>query len=128
MVEPTVISEQLRLWNYTVSHKMALFRRPASEADPENLDLVFAAVEYFALPTSLHGLEIVEGSASELAALSPALAPRPSWARLFRITSRSQQHVIVAGSWVLERNRLGMFESSFGQRSPGSTLLASSDP
>jgi hypothetical protein len=127
MSEPTVITDSLRLWEYAISHKAALFRRPASDADPENLDLVFFAVEYFALPTSLHGLEIAAGSASELASLSSRIGHLPSWARLFVITSQGQRHLIVAGSWVLERNHLPMFETCFGQRSPGATVIASAD-
>ena len=89
---------------------------------------MFVAVEYFSLPTSLHGLEIAEGSTEELASLAPRVGHLPHWAKLYVITSLGQRHLIIAGGWSLERNRLGMFESSFGQSPPGSTVVASSGP
>ena len=128
MAPPTSITEFLRLWDFTISHKHALFRRPASDTEPENLDLVFGAVEYFSLPTSLNGLDIAEGGAAELAALGPLVGDLPPWAKLFIITSQGQRHLIVAGFWRLERNRRDIFDTGIrpGALDSASTLLAKS--
>jgi hypothetical protein len=130
MTQPTTITDLLRLWDYTISHEVALFRRPASDTEPENLDLLFVAVEYFALPTSLHGLEIAEGSSAELAALGPLIGRLPSWAKLFVITSQGQRHLIVAGGWSLQRNRRELLDTGIRPPDAGveSTVLARSTP
>src|SRR5215471_40987 len=93
-------SERLRLWEYWVSHSMVLFRRPAGESTKENLDLVFADVEYFEAVTMLEGVSIEEGSPVEFAELRARIPGLSDRGRLFVLTTRGTRLRIVASEWI----------------------------
>ena len=117
----------LRLWDYTVSHAVALFRRLATPTVPENLDLVFFGVSYLALPTTLDHPTISIGSADALAALVPSSVPTGS--RLFVIRQAGQTHYVIAAGWSLEENRRDLFDPGTHPNSPeASTVILASWP
>jgi len=128
MTKALAIPDRLRLWEYAVSHSVAVFRRPASAENPENLDLVFVAVDYFDVPRSLDGLELRDASPEELQAFQGRTGPLQPWAKLFVLVSAGRTHFMVAGNWLLERNRRDLFDSGCrdGARHSTSTVLAGS--
>jgi hypothetical protein len=119
------IPATLRLWDYTVSHAVALFRRPATPSVPENLDLIFSGVSYLALPTTLDHPTITMGSVEDLADVAPSSVPTGS--RLFVIRQAGQTHYVIAAGLSLEENRRDLFDPGTHPNSPAfsSVTLAS---
>jgi hypothetical protein len=115
------VSATLRLWDYTVSHAVALFRRPATLTVPENLDLIFIGVSYLAVPTTLDHPTISLGSAEALADLAFSSIPRGS--RLFVIRQSGQTHHVIAAGWSLEENRRDLFDSGTHPDSPEASAV-----
>ena len=110
------IPATLLLWDYTVSHAVALFRRPATATVPENLDLIFVGVSYLAVPTTLDHPTISLGSADALPRFS---APSvPTGGHIFVVRQAGQTHYVIAAGWSLEENRRDLFDPGTHPNSP----------
>ena len=110
-MQTLTIRETLRFWDYTVSHAIALFRRPSTPADPENVDLVFAGVTYFGLPTTLVNPSITLGAPEDFSALRLPSASAPVGSHLFIVGVEGGTFHVVAFGLHLERNRRALFDS-----------------
>ena len=51
-------NRNFQLWEYHVSHGSLLIRSPKRGEDTKNIDIVFAGVEYMALPRHLKSVEL----------------------------------------------------------------------
>ena len=74
-LKQTKCDRHFQLWEYLVSHGQLLIRSPKTPqvgdrpAQSTNVDLIFVAVEYIGLPHSMNGLELIEATAEEDAAI-----------------------------------------------------------
>jgi hypothetical protein len=103
-----------QLWEYKVSHGSLLIRSPQSPGIPTNIDLVCKGVEYLAIPRHIHGLDLVEGTAEEIKALSQLLQKDielPSKVRV--IVSEGRRFPIVAAFFTISENEHDIFHSPF---------------
>ena len=110
------IPATLRLWDYTVSHAVALFRRPATPAVPENLALIFVGVSYLSLPTTLDHPTVSLGSAEALPGSSPASIS--AGCHIFVVRQAGQTHYVIAAGWSLEENRRDLIDPGTHPNSP----------
>jgi hypothetical protein len=112
-------NERLRLWDYTISHGMLLYRCPAQDASPGgNVDLIFADVGYIDAPTTLGGVSIAEASRNDAEAFfAHRVRPRHG-DNLFWLLSGRSRYAIVAGAWALERNTRELFDSGVRPNAP----------
>ncbi len=104
---------RFQVWDYRVSHRQLLLRRPATGANPSNVDLVFKGVKYLSLPTTIRNPKVRPALPSELPGISQLLGGKQ--------VKVGQVHVIegdgVRGFVVSESarrvvNELDLFESS----------------
>ena len=50
----------LQVWEYTVSHRQLLLRRPSTPTDPHNHDYLFVGVQFVSLPTLIPAATVVD--------------------------------------------------------------------
>jgi len=100
-----------QLWEYRVSHGSLLIRSPQSAGETRNVDIIFAGVEYLAIPRFFRGIEIVEATPAEIRLLEERLAKDISSKSVHIIASSAKRFPIVAASLKLEENELEIFES-----------------
>ncbi len=107
-----------RLWEFQVSHGQLLLRSPKSESESQNLDIVFAGVEYIELPTKMETVTLTEPSAEERERAADALGKSVPVERVFIIESNERRFLVVAAAMVVEENDLDLFESSLERFRP----------
>jgi hypothetical protein len=52
--------DSLQVWEYTVSHRQLLLRRPSTPTDPHNHDYLFVGVQFVSLPTLIPAATVVD--------------------------------------------------------------------
>lgn len=102
---------KFQLWEYKVSHGSLLIRSPKSPSETNNIDLIFAGVEFVQLPRHLDGIVVEEGNKSDLA-LSTKLTLR-STSKVFVISSAGERHLIAAVAIKICENEVDIFDSPF---------------
>ena len=58
-------SRKFRLWYYSSSHSMALIRSPKNKDNPDNIDIIFPAVDYIDCPENLGEITIEQGNETD---------------------------------------------------------------
>jgi hypothetical protein len=94
---------------------MLLVRSPRSPDDGsgENIDLIFAGVEYMALSDHLAGVRVTTGSPEALSQVSSRMArPVSQGTGLYELESSGKVHQVVAAQMAVARTTCGPFESS----------------
>jgi hypothetical protein len=103
-----------KVWEYRVSHKQLLLRRPKATDSSKNLDVMFSNVQYMDLPSTLPDLEIEEPNKDDIAfAESRAGKKALKNDKVFVLKSDNRRHVIVAGDVAVRESSMGLFESPF---------------
>jgi len=100
-----------QFWEYRVSHGSLLIRSPKSTDETRNVDIIFAGVEYVAIPRFFRGIEIVEPTLAEVQALERKLGTDIPSNFVHIIASSAQRFSIVAAGFKVEENDLDIFES-----------------
>lgn len=112
---------KFQVWSYTVSHGFLLIRSPASGAEKENIDIIFAGVEYMALPRHLGHITIDEPSQEEVTKLEKVIGKYLLDRKIAVLVSGDNRHVVVFAQIKIETNSLEMFEYPFelgGRKTP----------
>ena len=106
-------NRDFQFWEYRVSHGSLLVRSPKTPSQSKNIDLIFAGVEFVALPRLLRGIVLEHGNASdgETAALALGRPALPE--RVFVIISQNRRHIIVAAGYKMAENDGDIFDSPF---------------
>lgn len=123
-----------KLWEYQVSHSQLLIRSPNAPATQQstecftNIDLLFASVDYCALPHLIRGIEISAPTAAELEHLEVVLGDRPDFGDVFVLVSSGQRFPVVAGRLAITENDWDIFESPIEFRSQFRGLELSGPP
>lgn len=103
---------RFQLWEYMVSHRQLLLRRPATGMHPTNVDLVFGGVKYVALPSSIRNPRVRPAKADEVRWAEEALGTQIPIEEIHVIEGDSTKGFVVAGSARRVVNELEIFESS----------------
>jgi hypothetical protein len=102
---------QFRLWDYNISHRQMLLRSCKSEAETDNIDIVFWGVAWLSLPTTLDGIQVGSSDAT-VSAPSTAHVPPNAVGKLYRVASDVNQYFILAQGCRVMSNLLNTFDSS----------------
>ena len=102
-----------KVWEYRVSHKQLLLRRPKATDLAKNLDVMFSNVQYMDLPSVLSDLEIEEPNQDDIAFAESRAGKAVKGNQVFVLKSNNRRHVIVAGDAVVRESSMGLFESPF---------------
>lgn len=112
-----------KIWEYQVSHANLLIRSPkapATETSPEfrtNIDLICSGVDYIAMPSVFHGLELSSSTSDEIQHLKDLLGRTVVPDNIRILASGGNRFPIVASSFSLSENDWDIFESPFEFRS-----------
>jgi len=106
-------NRRFQVWEYHVSHGSLLVRSPKHEDEPTNVDIMFAGVEYMALPRHLKSVEITDASTGEIKDLSALLGKNlESKAITILIAEGNRYPVVAAGKKIVETD-MDIFDSPF---------------
>jgi hypothetical protein len=109
----TFINRKFQLWEYSVSHGSLLLRSPKRGEDKNNIDIVFAGVEYVSAPRHFHSLAIDDANPDELASISLVLDKKVNSKNVTILVTEGKRHAIVAAVMKIEENEMEMFDSPF---------------
>ena len=102
-----------KLWEYRVSHKQLLLRRPKLSDSSKNFDLMFYNVEYMDLPSVLPDLELDDPNQEDIAFAESRVGKDVEKSRVFVLKSEGLRHIVVAGAFAFAESSMGVFESPF---------------
>lgn len=101
-----------RVWEFRVSHDQLLLRSARSQQHAQNLDVIFAGVDYLELPTKLGEIEITRPTAEDLRRLHAAFREDVAERDVHVIVSGGRRFIVVAAGMKVTLNDLDIFESS----------------
>jgi hypothetical protein len=108
-----------KIWDYWVSHSQLLLRspgdlrRPKGSSESLNVDIIFVAVDYIELPTTLSELRLTSDvTTEELQSLEHAIGHAVLPEQVFVLTANGQRHRVVAGAMWVRENDLELMQSS----------------
>src|SRR4051812_38755879 len=103
---------RFQLWEYQVSHRQMLLRRPADGRHGQNSDFVFRDVEVLALPTVMTDVRVRSGTRADLLRARGALGDGVGLDGLFVVESSDHENgYVVAGDVHHTSNDLELSES-----------------
>lgn len=102
---------RFQLWEYLVSHRQLLLRRPASASAPSNIDLLFGGVHYVSLPSTIRNPRVRSATTVELRSVREVMGKEPSPHDVHIIEGEGSKGFVVAGSARRVVNELELFES-----------------
>jgi hypothetical protein len=102
-----------QLWEYRVSHGSLLVRSPRGPRIPNNIDIIFAGVEFLSMPRHLRGLELDQGHEDEdIRRVSDEFGDvEPS--QVYVLISAGRRHVLVAAGLEVRQHGGDIFDSPF---------------
>lgn len=101
------------LFDYYISHQHMLLRSSAGSGGGENLDLIFGAVQYVELPSTLHGVRITRPSREEAAGVEARSgADTNGGALVYALDSGGRRFYVVASTLRIHKNTLPSLKSS----------------
>lgn len=103
---------RFQLWEYRAGHGSLLIRSPKGPEADLNVDLIFVGVAYLAVPRTLKGLAVDQGTAEDVAAVSAAFGEVAS-DHVFALLSQGRRHPIVAVACQISENGEDIFDSPF---------------
>ncbi|RKG79539.1 hypothetical protein D7W82_30735 [Corallococcus sp. CA049B] len=107
------LSERVfRVWEFRVSHDQLLIRSARTAQHPQNLDVIFAGVDYLELPTKLGEIEITSPMVDDLRKVQAAFREGVTERDVHVIVSGGRRFVVVAAKMTVVKNDLDIFESS----------------
>lgn len=123
--EPTPNTEDrdFQVWEYQVGHGTLLVRSPKGPAGPRsperttNVDIVFVAVEYLSLPSSMRGLTLEQPTRQDLEGLASQLGRTPDRADVCILQSQGRRFAVVGKLVAVRENDWDIYESPIEFRS-----------
>ncbi len=112
-IETYCSNKTFQAWDHLVSHSHFLLRCPRTDAQAENVDIIFNYTKYIETPTVLRGLELyVSKDRKEHKAVTNRTGIRFEYdEKLFVIKSEQRKFFFVAYSVLIHTNTLEPFES-----------------
>lgn len=111
----TTETGRFQLWEFLVSHRQLLLRRPATSSEPANVDLAFGGVKYVALPSSISNPRVRAATADEVSSAADLIGRPVQPDEVYVIEGDEGRGFVVAGSARRTVNDLELFESSLEQ-------------
>jgi len=105
---------QFQFWEYRVSHGQLLVRSPKGKEETKNIDIVFAGVEYVALPRHLETVELDQATSQEIADLGLLLGKEIQSQQVTILVAKGKRFAVVSAGVRVEENELDLFENPFG--------------
>jgi len=106
-------NRNFQLWEYHVSHGSLLIRSPKRGEDTKNIDIVFAGVEYMALPRHLKSVELDDASSREISELSILVGRKLEGKAVTIIIAEGTRYSVVATGMRITENDMDIFHSPF---------------
>jgi hypothetical protein len=107
------LGSAFKVWEYRVSHKQLLIRRPRLSDATHNVDIKFYNVEYVDLPSVFPELEIDDANHEDIEFVSARLGKPVGVDKIVVLKSGGRRYVVVAGSMIVSESTMGIFESPF---------------
>lgn len=101
-----------RVWEFRVSHDQLLLRSPRTAQHSQNLDIIFAGVDYLDLPTKLGEIELTHPAADDLRRVHAAYREDVAERDVHVIVSGGRRFVVVAAGMKIIESDMDIFESS----------------
>lgn len=101
-----------RVWEFRSSHDQLLLRSPRTAQHPQNVDVIFAGVDYFDLPTKLGEIEITIPTADDLHRVHVSFRENVASRDVHVLISGGRRFVVIAAGMKVIKNDLDLFESS----------------
>ena len=102
---------RFQVWEYRVSHRQLLLRRPATVSVPDNVDIVFSGVKYLALPAWISDLVIRPAEPSDLRMTKAISSMDFNLGEIHLLLGSGGGGFVAAASWRMSINELDSFES-----------------
>jgi hypothetical protein len=106
-------NRQFQFWEYTVSHGSLLVRSPKGLQWVVNIDVMFFGVQLVLLPRHLNGIEVREGSSSDVEIVSQMYGQGQRSGRVFVIVSEGRRYFVVAAGCTVAETTMDIFDSPF---------------
>ena len=102
-----------QFWEYRVSHGQLLIRSPKSPTQDVNVDLVFAGVEYAALPRHLLELKIEDATELDVSVVAERLGRPVKKNTITILIAQGTRHIVVAAAVKVAESNMDIFDSPF---------------
>jgi hypothetical protein len=103
------------MFDFSISHKVLLFRNEEPERENINIDIIFEGVFYLDIPTRLEGLSILEADDQEISNILAKYNDKfyPEFGeKIFVIKSDSNKYFIGCVRYLIKENSLPGLTSS----------------
>jgi len=112
-MSPLTAGREFQFWEYRVSHGMLLIRSPRSETHPQNCDVMFAGVQYVALPRHLGPISIAEERSPKQLIEFESLLGREAYVsdKVFVVRTSNNDFVVIAANCMIRLTDYDLFES-----------------
>ena len=112
-MKKTFAGRSFQPWEYRVSHGQLLVRSPRQSGLTQNVDLIFAGVEYVDLPRHLLDLELSDATAEDVAHAAERLGRAVDGRKVTVLTCQGRRHLVVATAVVVRESEMDIFDSPF---------------
>jgi hypothetical protein len=131
----TQFDRKFKIWDYWISHSQLLLRSPDDLRQPKgtsesrNIDIIFVAVDYIELPTTMSELRVtIDATTGELRNVEHAIGRAVVPDHAFVLTANGRRHIVVAGAMEVRENDLELMQSSLDRLNDGLAAKTKHDP